>query len=60
MIEELTKKLKNVCDEFAVSENYENIKELRFSNNSMDLFNNWEESYIKLKEFNKGKTYKTG
>ncbi len=48
MIEELTKKLKNVCDEFAVSENYENIKELRFSNNSMDLFNNWEESYINV------------
>ncbi len=45
MIEELTKKLKNVCDEFAIAENYENIKELRFSNNSMDLFNNWEESY---------------
>lgn len=48
MIEELAKKLKNVCDEFAIAENYNNIKELRFSNNSMDLFNNWEESYTNV------------
>ncbi len=48
MIEELAKKLKGVCDEFAIAENYGNIKELRFSNNSMDLFNNWEESYTNV------------
>ncbi|WP_287954243.1 TldD/PmbA family protein [Acidiplasma sp.] len=44
----ISKRLAEICDEYSIIELRDDTEELRFSNNTMDIFNRWFDSGIKI------------